>query len=445
MAITDIIPRDQGMDPAHGSDAVFGATPNPEAVTFFQQHGPVITLTDDMIARTVLVPGGEAADRALNLVIPELVNPLLNPAFAADPLSLPTPDRVVPDRVHFRQGPISMQLEVPSGPFVPENPPGSGRGFVEVWPFEDTGAGILTWPSKAIRSKQGEVHHVELSSRFKEHTIHMHAIEPTCVNDGPAHVSMGVGGGLYRYQAWCSEAGTYLYHCHVNTVLHFEMGMYGFLIVDPPVSGAPFADGGPGVIRRANQLVNYDVEALWAVDEIDARWHNDVLPRLGHSAGILDPFYNTDGHGNPTGNENPRLNDFDPKIFLISGIPSPWTMPNVKAPGHPGAAIRATKGQKILIRLLHAGYTQQFYTFGLPMEVIGIDCRFLGYGPYMQYSEPFMIPANKTFSLSTARRWDLLIDTANIAAGTYPVHIDFMHYVRHDQKMGELDTQIIIQ
>ncbi|RMG85876.1 MAG: hypothetical protein D6708_15045 [Candidatus Dadabacteria bacterium] len=465
MAITDVIRRDLGFPEALNADRLFGLNGqavDPNALVMFEQHACAIPPTDTVASRSVLIPGGEEMDRNLNMTIPELVDPAVNPAFQLDPvtlapLTLPTPERVRPDRVLSRQGPISFALPVP-----PSVQAAKGIGTVEVWPFQDQGttlsdgtvlpAAPLTWPSATLRAREGELVHTELSTRLNTHTIHMHAIEPTAMNDGVGHITFEVGGPIYRYQWRAADAGTYFYHCHKNTALHFEMGMYGFLIVDPDVTGAPFADGGPGTIRYRDGLLDYDREVLWAVDEIDVEWRTVMLANYGHSAGIVCPFYNTDGLGNPTGATNIGMHAFDPDIFLISGIANEWTQPGI--PGNPfgedGAAVRVRRGEVVLIRLLHAGYNTQRYTFGLPVEVIGIDGRTLGFGPFMQYSEPFTVPANTPFELTTARRWDLLIDTGNVATGEYDVHIDFYDWhVRtsdpNPPRTGFLDTKIIIE
>lgn len=466
MAITDLIPRDQdapadmhfihagkmfGYDPALTPNAqtphIPGSQPvDPMALTVFLEHGPQIPNTDTVRLRTPTVVGGEHHSRNLNMVIPELTNPALNPAFAADLTSLPTPERTRVDRVIQRQGPIVTFVPLPDGTSL------------EVWPFQDLGtilnegqanqqilpAAPLGWPSATQRARQGELVHTALSTRFNTHTIHNHAIEPTMMNDGPGHVSMEVGGGIYRYQWQAAEAGTYLYHCHKNTPLHFEMGMYGFLIVDPDVSGAPFADGGSGVVRYHNGLREYDREALWAVGSLDVSWRTNILARFGHSAGIRVPFYNTDGLGNPTGAELIPMHEYRPTVFHISGIPAPWTLPGNHPFGPDGAAVRVRRGEKILIRLLSAGYADQTYTFGVPLEVIGIDGRTLGFGEFMRYSRPFVVPAGKSFDLTVARRWDLFIDTATLARGTYPVHADFFHSTSRE-RLGGLDTQIIVE
>ena len=160
---------------------------------------------------------------------------------------MPTPDAVVPSPggTFERRGIHDATLNVP------------GAGAVEMWSFQadlnrGVGVNIGTWPASTIRVVEGEIVHTIMGSRKGPHTIHHHGIEPTPANDGVGHLTFEVTGGNYAYQWRAAEAGTYFYHCHRNTVLHFEMGMYGMLIVDPNVPGAPFTDGGSGEIGRAH-------------------------------------------------------------------------------------------------------------------------------------------------------------------------------------------------
>jgi FtsP/CotA-like multicopper oxidase with cupredoxin domain len=383
--------------------------------------------------------GGEEEDRILNQIVPELAN-LITP----DGSILATPDRVVADTFFFRQ--------MAHGIFIPD---GMG-GTVEVWSFDDSGPGgqVDVWPAPTIRVREGAMVHTMLTTRRGTHTIHHHGIEPTCMNDGAGHLSFEVDGGGYTYQWLAREAGTFFYHCHKNTVLHFEMGMYGMLIIDPPVSGAPFADGGPGQIRRGNSIVPYDIERLWVVDDIDRRWHDIVSQGVG--AGVDCDFYHSDINGNliPGALNNPMpfgpdpfMHQFTPTIFGITGIMTDQRLatPVIDATNDPAGIVRvvARRGQKILIRLLSGSYSRQVYTFPLNAQVIEIDGKTLGFGVRQQYSQPFTVAANTPFALTTARRWVLLIDTATVAPGVYPVNIDYFNWVGR-QRIGKVQTTITV-
>jgi len=262
---------------------------------------------------------------------------------------------------------------------------------VNMWGFSDTagGGGMggmgggATFPSAAIRVTQGQVVHTRLNvGMMMYHTIHHHGIEPEYRSDGVGHISWDVQGN-YTYQWRPMHAGTYFYHCHTNTVLHAEMGMYGALIVDPPEGWGTAYEGGP----------TYDVEAIWAVDEIDSSWHG-----LNWTAGTC---------GGDVG-----LNDLNPDYFVITGVDGAQS-----ALTAPGVAVTMNRGQRLLVRYICAGYLPQQIRFGgLTAEVIASDGRPL----------PNAINVTQLDAVS-AERYDCIIQPSQ--RGTYTVEIDIKHWI----------------
>jgi FtsP/CotA-like multicopper oxidase with cupredoxin domain len=218
------------------------------------------------------------------------------------------------------------------------------------------------------------------------------------LNDGVGHVSFEVTGD-YTYQFRPHSAGTYFYHCHKNTVLHFEMGMYGFLIVDPPT--------GPGRLYENGPV--YHVEAMWAFDDVDPNWR-----KLDHSAGLC--------------NEDAGLDKFQPKYFMISGVPSPLTKTDKRV------VINAKVGQRILIRHLNASYSVLSTTIhGLDATIYGVDGRPLGH-PNHPWAQPIFVPAGTPFETITAQRRDLIV--VPTAPGVYPVTAEFRDWVTERPQDG---------
>lgn len=303
---------------------------------------------------------------------------------------------------------------------------------IEVWGFEDPDDEIngLQFPSKLMRFREGQIIQSTVETAHGPHSIHHHGIEPETFNDGVGHISFEVEG-MYTYQFRAESAGTYLYHCHRNTTLHFEMGMYGPLIIDPAEGPGRLFEGGPA----------YDHERIWAVDEIDSRWHG-----LDKDAGIECDFY-TD--------ENPRLNEFNPDYFLVSGCSG--EAPQMPLDGEanmitdPKVAVECEVGESVLLRVMNAGYANQRFSFpGLDAEIVGVDGRGLGQGdgsggssiiPMQQYSRPFDLDSGETFTLSTASRWDVMLRPRR--GGTYYGKIEFFDWVSNE-KLAETRVQISV-
>ena len=314
--------------------------------------------------------------------------------FHANP---PTPDRLTPD-IRFELG-VRFGLKLQTPDFRE----------IEVWRFDWEDRPMTNrWPSPAMIMRQGQVVHSTIHSRSNTHTIHHHGIDCSPFNDGVGHTSFEVSG-RYTYQFQPAEPGTYFYHCHKNTVLHFEMGMYGPLIVYPPEGPGHVYSGGP----------RYDSEKLWVPDDFDPRWHT-----LGHDAGLCG--------------DDPGLNRFDPKYFVVSGVFAPNTLDD------PAVMVRAQRGERVLIRLLNASYGMLRTTLGLDALVVGVDGRALG-RPGSPWSRPITIPANTPFELSTAQRYDMIVSSAN--AGTFPVKFEFLNWITRaiqNNGRGIANTRIVV-
>lgn len=412
--MAEFIPRDLStpFDPA-----------DPAQIAEFEGFAATVPRTGNMIdfANGVPVDGVNVtradAARATRMFAPGFLAGLVVGVDAA----FPTPDAVAPSpgATFERRGLHGVNLNVP------------GAGQVPMWSFEarinrGQDVNIGGWPAATIRVREGEIVHSLMGNRTGPHTIHHHGIEPTPANDGVGHLTFEVSGGNYTYQWQAAEAGTYFYHCHRNTVLHFEMGMYGMLIIDPNVPGAPFVDGGPGVILVRDTPTAYQREAIWVADDIDARYRT-----LAVADGVQD--VDTDGRSGfvrINDPDNPRLHAFNPTYFVVSGQAAPAVDNGQNLIAAAGATL--TLGQKLLVRALNASYCTQVWKFPTSLQglITAQDGRTLGRSGFGAYSQPFTLASiGHQFTLTTARRYDILIDTTGSNTGQHLVEIEFRHWI----------------
>jgi hypothetical protein len=297
------------------------------------------------------------------------------------------------------------------------------------------------FPGPTVRVPRGVIFHGEVQGHgHPPHTIHWHGIEPTPMNDGVGHCSMEIGHYIYQWQP--NSIGTYFYHCHRNTVQHFKFGLYGMLIVEPPdafesgpgkkPAGYPrrtaanltdfpqFIGFKPGRIDSEDphaSTVQYDVEAIWAIDDISSVWMEemdhpeDTMAEPRNQPGINDLFSKGDFH------------DFNPDYFFVTGqnfagkvgssgsIAPKLEIPEALNSGVKGMqiSINAKVHQNILIRALCAAYTKIRIILPVDAVIIAFDGRAAGIFPLTTYSRPVLIRAGEAVELATARRCDFLI------------------------------------
>ena len=303
------------------------------------------------------------------------------------------------------------------------------RAEHEMWSFEDDTSG-RRFPAPLIRVTEGDVVHVKLEPSKRVHTIHHHGMEPDPRNDGVGHTSFEVSGS-YTYQ-WTPDAGepgnpnrgaagTYFYHCHVNTVLHVQMGMAGPMIIDPVVDpGFPV----PAGARRSfvdGPLYDVATEALLVPFAVDPRWHE-----FSHAAGLSG--------------EDVGLNRFDPKHFYVLGgaLNGPRPTTDVLSPTQLTINTTTSGRHPTLIRMQNFNYFPSRALLLDPTgkrapiaELIAHDGRAFRDTsrpdalsmPVRDTGHPLMTDA---IAFGAAERYDVLLHPPT--PGVYAMDIQFIHW-----------------
>ena len=142
---------------------------------------------------------------------------------------------------------------------------------------------------------------------YHGHTIHPHGVDVAQSEDGVPETGAAVLGDTYTFSVDSRYVGSHMYHCHVHTVKHLEMGMYGALIVK---SGNRISNNGP----------SYDFEWNMVLSTVDRAYHTAVQ-------------------------DSPVFADYNPDYFLINGQEGTST-------GSPAETLTAAPGAAVAIRLI---------------------------------------------------------------------------------------------
>lgn len=209
---------------------------------------------------------------------------------------------------------------------------------IEQWGFREGGGmmGQPQVPGPIITANEGDrvfIHFQNMSPM--PHTIHPHGLDADQQNDGVPQTSFEIPMmGSYIYEFDANHAGSYAYHCHVNTVIHLQMGMYGAINILPPNGSNHAWDGGPA----------FDFERTWLTAEIDLVWN-----QLGEDADFTN---------------------YEPDLFVLNGLDGP------QAASDAYTRVDLLDDDVALLRLGNMGYLPVRYSFtGLYAEAVASDGR----------------------------------------------------------------------
>ncbi|MBL4653949.1 MAG: multicopper oxidase domain-containing protein [Flavobacteriales bacterium] len=213
-------------------------------------------------------------------------------------------------------------------------------------------------PGVTIYANEGDSVHIDLFnvSQGAPHTIHLHGLDVNQQNDGVPQLSFEVehmDHGYYHFKA--PHAGTYLYHCHVESPIHVQAGMYGLVIIRPSDGSNTTWNGGP----------YYHKELSLFMSEIDTVWHSDS---------VLNHPYDTSLAVTPA-----PLPIYNPQFFLVNGSSGQQLIDN-------SVELNTQAASRNYIRLTNIGYygNRVILPTALNSKIIASDGRSL---PQVEYTD----------------------------------------------------------
>jgi FtsP/CotA-like multicopper oxidase with cupredoxin domain len=312
------------------------------------------------------------------------------------------------------------------------------------------------WPAPPMEFKEGNEVYWSLTNTgmamrpdlFDPHSIHFHGFpQASSFFDGVPDGSMTINmGSTMTYYYKIQKPGTYMYHCHVESTEHMQMGMLGTLNVKPLQDGTAKtvtrADGSQVtytkfVYNDGDGSTGYDVDFSLQLGSFDAAFHDKheaVQPLPFSSLRTTHPFIN--GRGYP---DTASLADM-PTPVLDDG-------PLAESSQKTSSLVSATKGQKILLRLTNLNVIDYFTVtaLGLQMKVVGAGANQAKGRDANGVSGKDWSYDTNSVTLGGGEGVDVIIDTKDVATGTYFLYTTNLNFLSNgDEDRGGLMTHVVI-
>lgn len=214
---------------------------------------------------------------------------------------------------------------------------------VRIYGFTQTLGGNPTLPGPILYVEEGDSLIINAAniSQSHIHTVHLHGMDADTKNDGDPMTAHPIFHGQTKtYRVLADHAGTYMYHCHVEDVVHVQMGMYGLLVVKAAGGVKTAWTGGPA----------FDNSYNWLTSELDKSWH-DVIPV------VID--------------DTLKIPEYKPHYFLING------KSEQQIDADDSIKINGAENEHIYVRIANIGYFRNKVIFpsALNAKIIDSDGR----------------------------------------------------------------------
>ena len=272
---------------------------------------------------------------------------------------------------------------------------------------------LLRLPSPVIRVEVGDTVRLVLeNSHYLPHTIHLHGVDhPFAGHDGvgggdgvpQTSESFLLPGGQRVYEFTPRQAGTMLYHCHVQTHTHLAMGLVGMIIVEEnrPNNWLQTLNVGAGQVRHPSVAIQEEFD-----HEYDLHYHaldkelTDIIqkyndPRL--VARDMNRLYD--------------ITDSTEDYYVLNGLSFPYTFRE--------SLITVEPDQKVKLRIANTGSEMlALHTHGHKATITHYDG--IEHNPMAQITRD-------VYGIAAAQRLDLTLNTTDDGLHSYGEGIWLFH------------------
>lgn len=271
---------------------------------------------------------------------------------------------------------------------------------------------LLRLPSPSIRVEQGDKIIITLeNSHYFPHSIHLHGVDHPFQkenkegNDGVPQTSnkLILPGSKFSYELTPRQAGTMVYHCHVQAHTHILMGLIGMFIVEEnrPNNWVQTFNIGAGFVRHSSVSVNekYSQEYDLQYQDIDRELHQ--LIQTSNDSRLLAKAYNREYN----------ITQRTAEYFMLNGRSFPYTLRE--------SLIVIKADEKVKLRVFNAGEKQlSLHMHGFKPTATHLDGVKLN---------PNAVIQRDVFTLSAAQRIDMELYAKNdglnnMGAGIWTYH-----------------------